>query len=626
MMNFTRKGKSMSLLQIFHHCKNVFLTYITYKPLETLKINLTCLISPKTVKERLMYAHYRYHLSSFPDLYYLNSITTNIDGNFSCIRLDEVKGTAQELHINKDVVLYNNIKGNEEDKKSEVEERDTFESSLSKDQVESYTKYLASQIYEHQMRLKHAPASHKNNKVLVHKVVLLLSAIQKSFNRLVTQSFPYFKPALCLKVFVGVILFSNLHAQTTLVPKDIEPLRIGDTIPEVLWNMKFTANSHGDSKTFQLKDYQGKLILLDFWATWCASCINGFPKMEELQKAYVNELKIILVNAQQSNDSYARVQKVLEHYRSTYGYEIGLDYLLADSILQQYFPHKILPHLIWIDKHRVLRAASYGKSATMLNVRNALNGDFSGIHQKNDYVLDKQGFLVSELSADRVLYRRVLTAYIEGLGIKSETLVNQDGRKYYQIWNKSLSSLYFAAFADEFRHITPDRFRFDHDVDSAWIQSFLASANVNNKYCYETLLPNGGSESEGRFMLSQDLLAYFGYKPVRKKINTKVMIIRESTKLSSLESKGGIPRAQLDPSEGVMYLQNNNLRSLYSFIASRLNMPYELVQESGYRIDLKLPSSFADYSPNQIIKYLSSLGVDVDLVTKEIDIVQFIKI
>src|SRR5690606_28028435 len=238
----------------------------------------------------------------------------------------------------------------------------------------------------------------KNNKVSVHKVILFLSAIQNFFSQLINQFFIYFKPAFCLKVFLGVMFFNNLHAQTTLVPKDIEPLRIGDTIPEFLWNMKFTANSHGDSKTFQLKEYQGKLILLDFWATWCASCINGFPKMEELQKAYPDEVKIILVNAQQSNDSYARVKKVLDHYRSSYGYEIGLDYLLADNILQQYFPHKILPHLIWIDKHRVLRAASYGKSATMLNVRNALNGDFSWIHQKNDYVFDKQDFLVSELS------------------------------------------------------------------------------------------------------------------------------------------------------------------------------------------------------------------------------------
>lgn len=143
-------------------------------------------------------------------------------------------------------------------------------------------------------------------------------------------------------------------------------------------------NSQEYSKTFRLKDYKEKLILLDFWATWCASCINGFPKTEGVQKAYGDEVKIVLVNAKQSKDTYSRVQQVQDRYKSLYGYQIGLDYLLSDSILEQYFPHQILPHLIWIDKEGVLRVASYGKSATMLNVGSALQGDYSQIHQKQD--------------------------------------------------------------------------------------------------------------------------------------------------------------------------------------------------------------------------------------------------
>src|SRR5690606_85881 len=109
MMNFTRKGKSMSLLMILHRCKKVFLTYITDKPLETLSYNL-CLISPNLMKNRLVYTYNRYNLSSSNDLSCIYSITANIEGNSSCMRLDHVKGTTQELHIDKDVVLYNNIK------------------------------------------------------------------------------------------------------------------------------------------------------------------------------------------------------------------------------------------------------------------------------------------------------------------------------------------------------------------------------------------------------------------------------------------------------------------------------------------------------------------------------------
>lgn len=430
-----------------------------------------------------------------------------------------------------------------------------------------------------------------------------------------------------------VILFYMLFVSLSVFPAlgqeavKVRALEIGDTIPEALWNMTFLSNNTEEkSKIFRLKDYEGKLILLDFWATWCASCINGFPKMEELQKAYGDEVKIVLVNAKQSKDSYSRVRQVLDRYKSLYGYEIGLDYLLGDSILQQYFPHQILPHLIWIDKEGILRAASYGKSATMLNVDRALQGDYSQIHQKQDYLYDKEHFRISDLHVDHVLSRRVLTAYIEGLGIQSKTIVKLDGHNYYQIWNKPLRSLYFTAFEDEFRDINADRYQFDAAIDSAWIKSFVAPANVNNKYCYETLLPDEGTEKDGRFQLSQDLLSYFGYKPIRKNIYTEVLLFSQSEKLNTYTSQGGIPRVQLDQNEGEMYLRNSSLQALYFFIAARLNLPFESVLDAGRRVDLTLPDNFLDYSPNQIIQYLEFIGVVVERESKKIDIVQFIKI
>ena len=47
----------------------------------------------------------------------------------------------------------------------------------------------------------------------------------------------------------------------------------------------FTLRSlNGDS--ISLKDYRGKIVLLDFWATWCAPCRQSIPELVELQKKY----------------------------------------------------------------------------------------------------------------------------------------------------------------------------------------------------------------------------------------------------------------------------------------------------------------------------------------------------
>ncbi len=60
---------------------------------------------------------------------------------------------------------------------------------------------------------------------------------------------------------------------------------------------------HEKAPSFQLKDLQGashsldemkgKVVLLDFWATWCAPCIKSFPAMQEIQELYANEDDVV---------------------------------------------------------------------------------------------------------------------------------------------------------------------------------------------------------------------------------------------------------------------------------------------------------------------------------------------
>src|SRR5258708_2650859 len=41
-----------------------------------------------------------------------------------------------------------------------------------------------------------------------------------------------------------------------------------------------------DGKTVKLSDYKGKVVLLNFWATWCAPCKLEIPWFEEFQTRY----------------------------------------------------------------------------------------------------------------------------------------------------------------------------------------------------------------------------------------------------------------------------------------------------------------------------------------------------
>ena len=57
-----------------------------------------------------------------------------------------------------------------------------------------------------------------------------------------------------------------------------------------------------DQKDVNLDDYKGKLLILNFWATWCAPCREEMPSLDNLQANIdLNNLKIFPINIGQEN-------------------------------------------------------------------------------------------------------------------------------------------------------------------------------------------------------------------------------------------------------------------------------------------------------------------------------------
>ena len=54
-----------------------------------------------------------------------------------------------------------------------------------------------------------------------------------------------------------------------------------------------------DGKEVKLSDYLGKVVILDFWATWCAPCRKGIPDLISIQNEYKDELVVIGISLDQ---------------------------------------------------------------------------------------------------------------------------------------------------------------------------------------------------------------------------------------------------------------------------------------------------------------------------------------
>ena len=107
-----------------------------------------------------------------------------------------------------------------------------------------------------------------------------------------------------------------------------------------------------DGKKVSLSDYQGKVLILDFWATWCGPCLAELPYFQELVNLYKDDPSVAFLTISQDRSKDV-VQKFLEQKGYTFP-------VIFDTGIGQLFEVEGIPLLIVIDKEGNIRYKHFG--------------------------------------------------------------------------------------------------------------------------------------------------------------------------------------------------------------------------------------------------------------------------
>ena len=134
-----------------------------------------------------------------------------------------------------------------------------------------------------------------------------------------------------LLIILGAFVVQLTFAQS-------KPLIIGEQIPK----LKLTHLFNTTAKSIDLDQLKGKIILIDFWTTYCPTCISGLERMDALQKKYKDSIFIIPVSPQKK-------EVVAKFWRSNHiTKKLSLPTLTDDRRLHELFPHSGTPAEFWI--------------------------------------------------------------------------------------------------------------------------------------------------------------------------------------------------------------------------------------------------------------------------------------
>lgn len=363
-------------------------------------------------------------------------------------------------------------------------------------------------------------------------------------------------------------------------------------------NLEFAKILNSDKTTARLSDYKPKILILNFWGTWCAPCIESLPHLEELQNKFKNDLTILTI----TDESEERINRFLK--KRTLSLPVVID---TERKLATTFPHRIISHTVVVDKNGIVKAVTTPKQLNEEIITQLIADQPVHLPEKIDAI----DFDPSKpLSAnENFSYQITVTPYQGGVPSMSTVTGGTGAYKGRRILCTNLSPKSLFEIAWQY----PVSIRTDIEVKNKSELGWSEQTAV----CFDLIVPE--EIGTNRFEIMKQHLAFlYPYKAVTEKRSKKCKVLKPipGQRMALKPSTGENP--EYSYSGRGLFVKNKDTRAICDFLEAMLDMPVEDDTKLTGLYDLELAWSNED--PKQIHEELKKIGLQLTDETRAIDV------
>jgi peroxiredoxin len=157
--------------------------------------------------------------------------------------------------------------------------------------------------------------------------------------------------ALVLVVFLAACLKSSREDEATIKPEAKRKQAPGFSLKD----------ANGD--TVNLADYKGKVVLVNFWATWCGPCEEEIPWFVEFEQKY-RDRGFAVIGISMDDDGWKAVKPYIASHKINYPVMIG-----SETVAQKFGATDYLPTSFILDRQGRIAVGHVG----LIDKRDYLN-------------------------------------------------------------------------------------------------------------------------------------------------------------------------------------------------------------------------------------------------------------